>query len=131
MLKLGRYLQVAAISSVISSFSASCASPGQQTNNNVGSAGESDSKSLKAFSPNEFRSFPISRVERVSPNTKLIELALPSPDHEMGLEVCSHVLVQGPADREGKLLSRPYTPVSLNEEKGRCALLVKAYPQGR
>lgn len=43
--------------------------------------GEGDKK--VAFSPKEFRAFPVRKIQSISPNTKVIELALPTPEHEM------------------------------------------------
>jgi hypothetical protein len=37
----------------------------------------------QAFSPKEFRSFPIRKVTTLSHNTKAVEVALPSSDHHM------------------------------------------------
>lgn len=95
-------------------------------------AGPADGSSdLKAFSPKEFRAFPIRRVETISPNTKRFELALPSKDHEMGLTTASFVLIKGPNDEDGKIVTRPYTPTSTNDDKGVCELVIKAYPNGK
>eukprot|EP00981_Chlorochromonas_danica_P001080 scaffold246_cov181-Ochromonas_danica.AAC.14 len=47
-----------------------------------------------------------------------------------GMEVASFILIKGPNDAEGKIVTRPYTPTSTNAEKGVCELVVKAYPGG-
>jgi cytochrome-b5 reductase len=92
---------------------------------------EGGQQDLKAFSPTEFRAFPIGRIEMISPNTKLFELALPSPEYEMGMQTASFVLVKGPNDEQGNAVTRPYTPTSINKEKGHCQLVIKAYPAGK
>ncbi|RYY79199.1 hypothetical protein EON63_17360 [archaeon] len=77
MLRVGVCLRLAAATCATVGYSASCSEEQAQA------VEAKESHSLRAFSPKEFRSFPISRIERIAPNTKLIELALPSPQHEM------------------------------------------------
>ncbi len=36
-----------------------------------------------AFSPTEFRSFPIKKITSISHDTKVFDIALPTPDSEM------------------------------------------------
>ena len=54
-----------------------------------------DNKDLKAFSPSEFRSFPVTKITTLSHNTKAFECALPSPAHETGMAVSSCIMVKG------------------------------------
>jgi cytochrome-b5 reductase len=72
-------LSVAAFSSVNYSVS-SCSTEGN---------------SLAAFSPKEFKPFPITKVVDISPNTKKITCALPSKDHEMGMTTSSMIMIKG------------------------------------
>ncbi|GBG27348.1 NADH-cytochrome b5 reductase-like protein [Hondaea fermentalgiana] len=81
----------------------------------------------QALSPKEFRSFKLLSVEQVSHNTKLLRFALPSDQHEAGLSVASCLVAK--ANIDGKNVIRPYTPVSLNHQRGYIDLLVKVYPQ--
>lgn len=46
------------------------------------------------------------------------------------MEVASFILVKGPNDSKGKVVTRPYTPTSTNAEKGHFELMIKAYPGG-
>lgn len=73
-----------------------------------------EEKNLKAFSPKDFQSYPIRKVTQLSPNTKAIELALPSAQHEMGMTTASFVMVKGPTGEDGKFVARPYTPTNTN-----------------
>ena len=86
--------------------------------------------SKASFSPKEFRPFPVEKVTTVNHNTKLIRCKLPSQDHVMGLTTASCVMVKGQDDAEGKIVSRPYTPISTESDKGYFELLVKGYPNG-
>ena len=85
---------------------------------------------LKSFSPKEFRSFKIIESEAVSPNTKRIVCALPSKDHVMGMDVASLVMIKGQDSPEGKVVARPYTPTTLDADKGFFELVIKGYPEG-
>jgi cytochrome-b5 reductase len=103
----------------------------QQANNNNKSTSPTLSTSTPleetgCLSPNEFRKFRVLSSETVSPNTKLIRLELPSLQSTSGLTVASCVVAR--ADTEGKVVTRPYTPVSLKDQKGHMDLLVKCYP---
>jgi cytochrome-b5 reductase len=82
-----------------------------------------------AFSPDEWRSFPISRISDVSFNTKKFEVRLPADQDSMGMETASCIVVRGPG-RDGKMVTRPYTPVTTNETRGHFDLVVKNYTNG-
>jgi cytochrome-b5 reductase len=79
-----------------------------------------------ALSPNEFRKFNLVKTNSVSHNTSVFRFELPSPEHETGLTVASCVLAR--AEIEGKTVVRPYTPTSLNAQRGFVDLMVKSYP---
>lgn len=79
-----------------------------------------------ALSPNEFRPFKLQAVEHVSHNTTRQRFELQSPEHESGLTVASCIVVR--AELEGKVVVRPYTPVSLNNQRGYLELIIKSYP---
>lgn len=81
-----------------------------------------------ALSPSEFRAFPVSKVETLSPNTKRITFALPGEDYAMGVATAS--LLVAKATINGKTVIRPYTPTNLNDETGFLELVVKGYPTG-
>ena len=81
---------------------------------------------LKAFSPAEFRSFPVTKITTLSHNTKAFEVALPSSEHETGMAVSSCIMVKG---TDG--VAKPYTPTTLTDDKGSFELVIKAYPGGK
>jgi len=98
-----------------------------EENKNSSSKDEGRKAEKKALSPNEFREFPLREKERISHNTELFRFDLPSPDHETGLTVSSCLVAR--AQVEGQTVVRPYTPVSLNHQRGYFDLLVKKYPE--
>ncbi|KAH9255579.1 hypothetical protein BASA81_006409 [Batrachochytrium salamandrivorans] len=79
-----------------------------------------------AFSPSEFRPFLLEKTEQLTANTTRQRFALQSPEHETGLTVASCVVAK--AEIDGKAVVRPYTPISLNEQRGFVELLIKSYP---
>jgi len=48
----------------------------------------------------------------------------------MGMQTASCFMIKG-KDEDGKVVARPYTPTSLNDEKGKFEILIKSYPQGK
>jgi cytochrome-b5 reductase len=79
-----------------------------------------------ALSPSEFRPFKLQKTEHVSPNTTRQRFELQSAEHEPGLTVASCILAR--AEVDGKPVVRPYTPVSLNGQRGYVELIIKSYP---
>lgn len=63
--------------------------------------------------------------EIVSHDTRKFRFALPSPDHVLGLPIGQHIYLSARID--GKLVVRPYTPVSSDDDKGYVDLVVKIY----
>jgi len=78
----------------------------------------------------EFRSFPLLEVRTVNHDTKVLRCKLPSDNHVLGMSVSSLVMVGGEKGEDGKVPSRPYTPITTNEQKGYFELMVKGYPTG-
>jgi cytochrome-b5 reductase len=99
-----------------------CDAPKSQRAANAGAA----SKLEPALSDKEFRAFKLRSSERLSDNTRLYRFELPSAQHEAGLNVASCLVVRATVD--GKSVVRPYTPVSLNHQRGYVDLLIKTYP---
>jgi cytochrome-b5 reductase len=84
-----------------------------------------------AFSPEEFRSFPLVMKQRLTHDTNVYRFELPSPEHVMGLPVASCVVTKAPG-ADGKPVIRPYTPVSSDAEvSGHFDLIIKVYPEGK
>ncbi|XP_056132535.1 NADH-cytochrome b5 reductase 3 [Lampris incognitus] len=61
----------------------------------------------------------------VSHDTRKFRFALPSPEHILGLPIGQHIYLSAKVD--GKLVVRPYTPVSSDDDKGYVDLVVKIY----
>lgn len=61
----------------------------------------------------------------VSHDTRKFRFALPSPEHILGLPIGQHIYLSARID--GKLVVRPYTPVSSDDDKGYVDLVVKIY----
>ena len=59
----------------------------------------------------------------------LLDFALPSPDQALGLPIGQHVLLATRilVNNRSKRMSRPYTPVSSDQDKGRVLFVVKVY----
>ncbi|XP_067110206.1 NADH-cytochrome b5 reductase 3-like [Osmerus mordax] len=63
--------------------------------------------------------------EIISHDTRKFRFALPSPDNVLGLPIGQHIYLSAKVD--GKLVVRPYTPVSSDDDKGFVDLVVKIY----
>ncbi|KAL3077294.1 hypothetical protein niasHS_013283 [Heterodera schachtii] len=63
--------------------------------------------------------------ERVSHDTRRFRFALPSEQHILGLPVGQHIYVS--AKIAGKLVVRPYTPVSSDDDLGFVDFIIKVY----
>jgi len=61
----------------------------------------------------------------VSKDTRRFRFVLPSEKHILGLPVGQHIFVSAKVD--GKLVVRPYTPVSSDDEQGFVELVIKVY----
>uniref|UniRef100_A0A672JDN3 NADH-cytochrome b5 reductase n=1 Tax=Salarias fasciatus TaxID=181472 RepID=A0A672JDN3_SALFA len=61
----------------------------------------------------------------VSHDTRKFRFALPSPEHVLGLPIGQHIYLSAKVD--GKLVVRPYTPVSSDDDSGYVDLVVKIY----
>lgn len=63
--------------------------------------------------------------EEVSHDTRLFKFMLPSKEHILGLPVGQHIYLTTKID--GKLVVRPYTPVTSDDTKGFMDLVIKVY----
>ncbi|XP_077356081.1 NADH-cytochrome b5 reductase 3 [Festucalex cinctus] len=61
----------------------------------------------------------------VSHDTRKFRFALPSGEHILGLPVGQHIYLSAKID--GKLVVRPYTPTSSDDDKGYVDLVIKVY----
>ncbi|MDA9098096.1 ferredoxin--nitrite reductase [bacterium] len=65
----------------------------------------------------------------VSPDTRIFRFSLPTDKHILGLPVGQHVRMQF-VDSSGKEVSRPYTPISSDDNLGFVEFMVKVYDAG-
>jgi ferredoxin-nitrite reductase len=79
---------------------------------------------LVALKPGETIKLKLIEKEQVTANSVRVRFELPSPEHVLGLPVGQHVVMT----IDG--VSRPYTPISRDADKGFMDLLVKIYDQG-
>ncbi|KAL8159690.1 hypothetical protein V2J09_001227 [Rumex salicifolius] len=80
--------------------------------------------------PKRFNEFKLIRKTQLNHNTARFRFALPTPNSILGLPVGQHVRCRG-KDKEGKEIARPYTPITLDSDRGYFELVVKMYPAGR
>lgn len=80
------------------------------------------------LSPSEFRTFRVSRVAALTPDTKRITISFPREGDTSGASTASCIVIK--ANVGGKDVVRPYTPVSPASQRGTMDLIVKAYPAG-
>lgn len=75
-----------------------------------------------------YKSLEVIRIENLSHNAYRYTFRLPNPEDVIGLPIGQHVAVKATVD--GKQVTRSYTPVSNNLDKGILQLVVKIYPDG-
>ncbi|XP_072047871.1 NADH-cytochrome b5 reductase 3-like isoform X3 [Amphiura filiformis] len=75
--------------------------------------------------PEEKYQLELADKEVVSHDTRKFRFALPSKDHILGLPVGQHIYLTARID--GKLVIRPYTPVTSDDDKGYMDLVIKVY----
>ena len=73
-----------------------------------------------------YRKFVLASKREISPNTIIFRFDLPSATARFGLPVGKHCLLRF-EDAEGKQISRPYTPVSSEDNRGFFEILMKVY----
>ena len=65
----------------------------------------------------------------VSADTRIFRFALPSDEHVLGLPVGQHVAISF-SDTLGARISRPYTPITSDDDVGFVDFCIKVYDQG-
>lgn len=75
--------------------------------------------------PNEKYLLPLVEKEEISHDTRKYRFGLPSAEHILGLPVGQHIHLSATINNE--LVIRSYTPVSSDDDKGFCDLVVKVY----
>jgi len=95
------------------------------------STGRSSGGTPTFTDPNQWVELLLKSRDSHTHNTDIFRFALPSPDHISGLHVASALLTQTtPHSSDEKPITRPYTPISVPDEKGYLDLLVKRYDGG-
>jgi cytochrome-b5 reductase len=95
-------------------------------NHTVRCAAPTPSATASPLSPAEFRSFPLINVYDESADTKVFRFALPEGDQELGMTLSSCIVLRF-VNKDGKEITRPYTPISRLHQRGYFELLVKNY----
>lgn len=99
-----------------------------------GDSPSSSSKSLipktSALSKDEFREFTLASIKKYNHDSSTFTFKLPE-GNVSGLNVASAVVCKGAGeeglkDKDGKLVIRPYTPISAPDQVGTIDFLVKA-----
>ena len=75
--------------------------------------------------PQEKYSVPLIEKEEISSDTRRFRFGLPSSEHVLGLPTGQHVYIS--TTLNGKFVSRSYTPVSSDDDKGYIDLVIKVY----
>ncbi|GAQ04919.1 NADH-cytochrome b5 reductase 1 [Aspergillus lentulus] len=84
---------------------------------------------LKGFlDPKEFQRLLLIQKDQLSSNVYRFVFGLPDSNGVIGLPIGQHVAIRAVID--GATVSRSYTPVSNNLDRGRLELVVKCYPDG-
>lgn len=82
----------------------------------------------KPLDPNVWKEFPLEKKIKVSPNTAIYRFKLPHVQDVLGLPVGQHISLS--AEINGKLITRSYTPISNDDDRGRFDLIIKTYEKG-
>lgn len=78
-----------------------------------------------ALDPEERVPMKLVEKEVVTHDTRRFRFALPTPAHVLGLPVGKHMYLSATID--GKPVSRPYTPISSDDDVGYFDLMIKVY----
>ncbi|KPM37995.1 hypothetical protein AK830_g8556 [Neonectria ditissima] len=79
--------------------------------------------------PVTYSPLPLREKTLVAPNVYRFTFSLPTTSTVLGLPIGQHVVIK--ADVGGESVSRSYTPVSNNDDRGVLELVVKVYPDGK
>ena len=77
----------------------------------------------------EYKALPLVEKELLAPNVFRFVFQLPDPEDVVGIPIGQHVAIK--ANVDGQPISRSYTPISNNLDRGRMELLIKCYPDGK
>ncbi|KAI8629063.1 ferredoxin reductase-like protein [Xylariaceae sp. FL1651] len=79
--------------------------------------------------PTTFQNLPLIKKDLVAPNTYRLVFELPESQSVLGLPIGQHVAITATVD--GQAVTRSYTPVSNNADRGTLELIIKCYPDGK
>ncbi|KAJ8123052.1 hypothetical protein ONZ43_g904 [Nemania bipapillata] len=79
--------------------------------------------------PTTFQTLPLVKKDLVAPNTYCLVFELPTPQSVLGLPIGQHVAITAVVD--GQAVTRSYTPVSNNADRGILELIIKCYSNGK
>lgn len=79
--------------------------------------------------PATYSPLPLRAKVMLSPNVYRFTFTLPTTETVLGLPIGQHVAIK--AEIDGESVSRSYTPVSNNADRGVLELVIKVYPDGR
>ncbi|KAF4623549.1 hypothetical protein D9613_001963 [Agrocybe pediades] len=82
----------------------------------------------KPLDPKEWKEFPLEKKIKVSPNTAIYRFKLPHVQDVLGLPIGQHISVS--AEINGKIITRSYTPISNDDDRGHFDLIIKTYEKG-
>ncbi|KAJ7275325.1 NADH-cytochrome b5 reductase [Mycena haematopus] len=82
----------------------------------------------KILNPKIWLEMPLEKKTQISPNTAIYRFSLPRPTDYLGLPVGKHISIS--AEINGKDITRSYTPISSDDQKGSFDLLIKSYEKG-
>jgi cytochrome-b5 reductase len=80
------------------------------------------------LNPQTYQSLPLTRKDTLAPGVFRLVFSLPTPDTILGLPTGQHVSIRATINK--KTVSRSYTPVSNDSDRGVLDLIVRCYPQG-
>lgn len=83
-----------------------------------------------ALKPQQYQKFKLQKKTEINHNVIMFRFALQSPLHKLGLPTGQHMYLRF-YDKENKPISRPYTPISSDDNLGYFDLLIKIYPHGK
>ncbi|KAJ6519542.1 ferredoxin reductase-like C-terminal NADP-linked domain-containing protein [Mycena sanguinolenta] len=84
--------------------------------------------SRKVLNPQVWLELPLAKKTQISPNTAIYRFSLPRSSDCLGLPVGKHISIT--AEINGKDITRSYTPISSDDQKGSFDLLIKSYEKG-
>lgn len=82
----------------------------------------------KVLNPAAFKEFSVLEIINISPNTKLLRVAIPD-EKSLDIPVGRHISLR--ADIDGVKVVRPYTPTSRPDQKGFFDIVAKRYENGK